>query len=38
MILRVISGEGIALAFVIVATAFLSFCLVGWRALLSIRK
>jgi len=38
MILRVISGQGIALAFVIVATAFLSFCLVGWRALLSIRK
>ena len=38
MILRVISGQGIALAFVIVTTAFLSFCLVGWRALLSLRK
>jgi len=38
MILRVISGQGIALAFVIVATAFLSLCLVGWRALLSLRK
>jgi FtsH-binding integral membrane protein len=38
MILRVISGQGIALAFVIVATVFLSLCLVGWRALLSLRK
>ena len=38
MILRVISGQGTALAFVVVATVFLSSCLVGWRALLSLRK
>jgi peptidoglycan/LPS O-acetylase OafA/YrhL len=38
MVLRVISGQGIALTFVIVASAFLSFCLVGWRVLLSLRK
>ena len=38
MVLRVVSGQGTALAFVIVASAFLSFCLVGWRVLLSLRK
>jgi len=38
MVLRVISGQGTALTFVIVASAFLSFCLVGWRVLLSLRK
>ncbi len=35
MILRVISGQGTALAFIIVAFAFLTFLFVGWRMLLS---
>ncbi len=38
MILRVISGQGTAVSFIIVAFAFLSFFLIGWRALLSFRK
>ena len=38
MILRVISGQGTALAFVIVATLFLSFSLIGWRTVHSLRK
>lgn len=33
MLLRVISGQGIATAFVIVAFSFLLLCLVGWRVL-----
>jgi hypothetical protein len=35
MILRVISGQGTALAFIIVAFAFLTCLFVGWRILLS---
>jgi len=35
MILRVISGQGTALAFIIVALAFLTFLFIGWRMLLS---
>ena len=35
MILRVISGQGTALAFIIVAFAFLAFLFIGWRMLLS---
>ncbi len=31
MFLRVISGQGIALSFIIVATLLLMFLLVGWR-------
>lgn len=31
MILRVISGQGIALSFVVVASLLLTFLLVGWR-------
>ena len=38
MILRVISGQGTALSFVIVAFVFLSLFLVGWRTLLSLRR
>lgn len=33
MLLRMVSGQGIALAFVLVATATLLVLLVGWRAL-----
>ncbi|MDH2903746.1 MAG: DUF3054 domain-containing protein [Actinomycetota bacterium] len=32
MVLRVVSGQGTAFAFVIVALVFLSLFLVGWRA------
>ncbi len=35
MVLRVVAGQGIALAFVLVALAFLALFLVGWRALVS---
>ena len=38
MILRVISGQGTALSFVIVALVFLSLFFVGWRTLLSLRR
>jgi len=38
MILRVISGQGTAFTFVIVALVFLSLFLVGWRTLLSLRN
>ncbi len=31
MVLRVVSGQGIAVAFVVVALVFLSLFLVGWR-------
>jgi hypothetical protein len=33
MVLRVVSGQGTAVAFVLVALAFLGTALVGWRAL-----
>ena len=33
MLLRVVSGQGVALAFVIVAAVTLALFLVGWRAL-----
>jgi hypothetical protein len=33
MLLRVVSAQGVALAFVIVATVTLALFLVGWRAL-----
>jgi hypothetical protein len=33
MVLRVVSGQGTAVAFVVVALAFLGTALVGWRAL-----
>jgi hypothetical protein len=33
MILRVVSGQGTAVGFIIVALAFLGLCLLGWRAL-----
>ena len=35
MALRVVSGQGIAFSFIIVATVFLSIFLVGWRFALS---
>jgi hypothetical protein len=35
MLLRVVSGQGIALSFIIVATLFLSLFLVGWRLALT---
>ncbi|MCP2340133.1 DUF3054 domain-containing protein [Actinomadura rupiterrae] len=36
MLLRVASGQGIAVAFVIVATLFLGLVLLGWRVLASL--
>lgn len=36
--LRALSGEGTALPFVIVATAFLGLTLLGWRLVLGVRK
>lgn len=36
MALRVVSGQGTALSFIIVATVFLSIFLVGWRFVLSL--
>jgi hypothetical protein len=38
MALRVVAGQGTALAFVIVATGFLGACMVGWRLLLRRRR
>jgi hypothetical protein len=35
MIFRVISGQGTAVAFVLVALAFLGLAMVGWRALIA---
>jgi hypothetical protein len=35
MVLRVISGQGTALTFIIVALTFLSLILIGWRLLAS---
>jgi FtsH-binding integral membrane protein len=31
MMLRVVSGQGTAVAFIVVALAFLGLCLLGWR-------
>ena len=36
MALRVVSGQGTALSFIIVATVFLSIFLVGWRFVFSL--
>ncbi len=36
MVLRVVSGQGTAIAFVAVALAFLSLFLVGWRSVLAL--
>lgn len=36
MVLRVLTGRGIALSFVIVATLVLGFFLLGWRAILQV--
>jgi hypothetical protein len=36
MVLRVLSGQGTAVAFVVVATVFLGVVLVGWRALAGV--
>jgi FtsH-binding integral membrane protein len=33
MVLRVVSGQGTAIAFIVVALAFLGLFLLGWRAL-----
>lgn len=33
MVLRVVAGQGTAASFVVVATAFLGACMLGWRAL-----
>jgi hypothetical protein len=39
MVLRAVSGQGTAVAFVIVASVFLGLALVGWRALaLAVRR
>lgn len=40
MVLRVASGQGTAVAFVVVALAFLGMALIGWRALarLALRR
>jgi len=38
MLLRRLSGDGTALAFVIVATVFLGLTLVGWRAIWSFAE
>ena len=35
MILRVVSGQGTAISFIIVATLFLSLFLLGWRLVLT---
>jgi hypothetical protein len=36
MVLRVISGQGTVLAFIIVALAFLGLCMLGWRLLATL--
>lgn len=38
MVLRALSGQGTAFAFVIVATVFLGVTLLGWRALARLRR
>jgi FtsH-binding integral membrane protein len=38
MALRVVSGQGTAAAFVVVALAFLGLFLLGWRALAGLRR
>jgi len=38
MVLRVVSGQGTALAFIVVALAFLGLCLLGWRLLARVRR
>ncbi|HEY7264371.1 MAG TPA: DUF3054 domain-containing protein [Trebonia sp.] len=37
MVLRVVSGQGTALAFIVVALAFLGLFLLGWRLLARVR-
>lgn len=37
MVLRVLSGQGTAVAFIIVALAFLSLTMLGWRLLARVR-
>jgi hypothetical protein len=37
MLLRVVSGQGTAFAFVLVALVFLGLVLVGWRGLAAVR-
>jgi hypothetical protein len=38
MILRVMSGQGTAFAFILVATGFLGLTMLGWRAIANFRK
>ncbi|QLY30898.1 DUF3054 domain-containing protein [Nocardia huaxiensis] len=38
MLLRAVSGQGVAFSFIIVATAFLGLFLVGWRVAMSILR
>ncbi|HEY3684254.1 MAG TPA: DUF3054 domain-containing protein [Streptosporangiaceae bacterium] len=38
MLLRVVSGQGTAVAFVIVATVFLGVFLLGWRAVAALAR
>ena len=38
MVLRVVSGQGTAFAFVLVALAFLGLFLLGWRMLAGLRR
>jgi FtsH-binding integral membrane protein len=38
MVLRVVSGQGIATAFVFVALAFLGLFMLGWRALWALTR
>lgn len=38
MVLRVLAGQGTAVAFIIVALCFLGACMLGWRALIRWRR
>jgi hypothetical protein len=38
MVLRVVSGQGTAFAFILVALAFLGLFLLGWRMLAGLRR
>ncbi len=38
MVLRVVSGQGTAFAFILVALAFLGLFLLGWRILAGLRR
>lgn len=38
MVLRVVSGQGTAFAFIVVALVFLGLCLLGWRAAVSFGR